>query len=304
MRLRTKLARVWLALLVAGAALGLGAGAGPFDWFATWFAVQTGRLIGADILFLLLVLALPSLWILFEPAGRGRRRGAASAGRDRRRVAPIVLFALAGGSLAVAALAGLQVARLPGGGAPAVPLAGPLADAAAAGRRVATAGAPIPNARAQFRQPARRSSSLWTYTGFRPGATRGALAAAGAARGPVALFVERRENEVSSPYPYIPPRQDEVAGYLVENGLPDHARIVLERAGVTIAAPHYLLKVSEDGLREPWFVPLFLGLFFAFIFGVIGAMALVKARPGRPLHRTAPGLSARSRRSSRTDEVP
>ena len=277
MRLRTKLAWAWLALLFAAALLGKLAGIGPLGWFETWFAVWTGRLLSADILFALLILALPSLWILFGAVDRAGKARRPSALRKDFRLAAIVVLALAVGFLIMAAYAGLRMASLPGGDAASVKPTGSLAEAAAAGQRVMLTGVPIEGARAAFIQPSRQSSSRWVYTGFRPGATRGAPVAAGEARAPIPLFVEQRENDVRSPYRYVPPPLDEVQGYLVENGLPDHARIVMEREGVTIATPHYLLKVDENGLRGPHYVPLFTGLFFAFVFGLIGVALLVKA---------------------------
>lgn len=277
-RLRTKLAWAWLALLFAAAVLGRGAGLGPLAWFETWFAVRTGRLLSADILFVLLILALPAIWILYPKVDRSKTTRPAPADLQRQfRKAATMVFALAGGFLLMAGIAGLQMARLPGGGGPSVQLQGSLAEAAAARRRIMVTGAPIDGARASFVQFAKQSSSRWVYTGFRPGAARGAPGGIPQDRGPIALFVERQENDVSSPYPYVPPAQDEVKGYLVENGLPDHARIVLEQAGVAIARPHYLLRVDANGLRGPYYVPLLLGLFFGFVLGLIGIFLLVRA---------------------------
>lgn len=279
MRKRTMLAWAWLVGVAGFVLLGGIAGIGPGAWFETWFAVRTGRLMSADILFVMLILAFPSIWILFGVVDRaGKAARTPDTMRRRFRLAAIMVFALAGGFLLMAGLAGAQMARLPGGGGPTVKLApDALAEAAAAGRRVMLTGAPIEGARAAFVQPSRQRSSRWVYTGFRPEATRSALAAAPPDRAPIVLFVERRENDRAYSVRYVPPEQDEVAGYLIENGLPDHARIVLEQDGVAIAVPHYLLRVDENGLRGPYYTPLLLGLFFAFVFGFIGLALVVKA---------------------------
>ena len=277
-RRRKRLAMLWLAILAALTLLHWIADIGPLAWLATWFAVWTGRLLGGDILFLLLVLSLPALWFLVEPvdeASRARRRKSAP-GRDEFKLAATITIALAGLCLAVSAYVGVQMARLPGGDGPVAKPAGSLAGMTAAGQRIVLTGAPVEGAEVGFVQPARTSSSRWTYTGFRPGARRGTAEVRPPAGTAIDLFVEQRLNDVRSTG-YVPPPQDERTGWLVEDGLPDHARIALERQGVRIARPHYLLKTAREGLREPWYVPLALGLFFAFAFGVIGLALLVRA---------------------------
>ncbi len=288
-RRRKRLALAWLAILAGLTLLYWLADIGPIAWLATWFAVSTGQLFENYIFFLLLVPALPTLWFLVPPAdeaskGKGRRNEWA---RDEIRLAAVIMLALAGVSLTVSAVCLVRMLQLPDSRGPVAKPSGSLADMAAARQRVVLTGAPVEGAEASFVQAGKNQSSRWAYAGFRPGARRGTAEVRPPTGTPVDLFVERRLNNVPNSPGYVPPAQEEMTGFLVEDGLPDHARIVLERQGLTIARPHYLLKTGEEGLREPWLVPLFLGLLFGFIFGLIGLALLVKAAADRtPARRT------------------
>jgi len=144
---------------------------------------------------------------------------------------------------------------------------------APAGRRVTIIGASDMRARATFIQPGKNSSTTYVYTGFRPGATRDAAEATALEAAPIMVFTDGAYS--GSAGDWQRPEQETEEGYLIENGLPPYARIVLERQGVRIAAPHYLLRVGENGLAGDYYVPIGLGLFFAFVFGFIGMIVLL-----------------------------
>lgn len=271
--LRVRIAWAWLALLAAAAIWARAAGQGPIAWIETWYSVSTGSLLSANILILLLVLALPSVWVLFgvpAPSDPARQRALA------RRWA-VGLFAAAGACLALATFGGVRAAMLPDGSEAAVPLtAERLARGDAPTQRVAIEGIATGD-QAGFDQPLKNNSRHWRYRGFRPGGE------AMAGNAPVALFVEESLNGAPDPPAFLSP--ETVEGYLIQGGLPDYARAVLERRGVRIAEPHYLLRDGEAGLRDDYYSLVLLGLIFAAIFGVIATLALLAAKGALPIRR-------------------
>jgi hypothetical protein len=91
--------------------------------------------------------------------------------------------------------------------------------------------------------------------------------------GPVAVFSEGTGVAYNQRY-----RQAEtisVSGYVVENGLPDYIHSKLERQGVRIADPYFVLREDEE--RGSWLVGTALGLFLSFVLGLIAALLLVRA---------------------------
>jgi len=284
-RLKRRLAWAWLVLLAGGVALGKLAEIGPLVWIETWWAVETGSLLNAGLLLLLLILGWPALWVLLDAADRAEQAAATGHAGLRRHAGRSALFliAFAGSPLAMAGVAALLLAGLPADEAPPVPLtAEALAQGVAAARRVIVTGAPVERARAAFMQNGRGTAYRWAYTGFRPGATRAATRAEPAGAPPIALFVERSER--TSWPPRIRermPQQETIDGHIVENGLPPYARIVLERAGVRIASPHYLIR--DDAARGGQYRMLIhLGLVLAAMTGAVALLVwLIGALPIR-----------------------
>lgn len=278
------IAWAWIGVVALAVALGKAAGIGPIAWLETWFAVRTGSLLSANILFVILILIGPALWVLMDSAdgseaavGGGRVRGL----RNSRRTAAF-LFAGAGVALATALVATILAAGLPDGSEAAAPLtAAELTGGAPPEGRAAIVGAPIEAARAAFDEPSRHSSRRRAYIGFAPGAKRAQTQAMTDGAGPIALFVERSEGGRPALVRELLPQQETAEGYLVVDGLPPHARIALEQAGVRIASPHYLLRDSER-LRDDHQIVVLLGLIFCAILAFVGAMVLLIGRQGEP----------------------
>lgn len=281
-RRAVRIAWLWLALIVLAAVLGMGWGIGPIAWLDTWFALATGNLLDANVLFAMLILAVPSIWILFGAAAEAERRPqtAAMLARQRRTVA-IGAFAVAGACAAMAAVAGMYAAGAPDGTEAAIPVSPEaLALGLVPAGKVALYGASVDRAEVEFLQMGKNASTTWTYTGFRPGASRHLANAAAPASPPFAVFVEGARRGPAGNY--VPPPQERIEGYLIPDGLPPYARIALERAGVAIAPRHYLLRAS-DTPRARYMTPLLLGLFFAAITALLGAVVLIVApRAPRP----------------------
>lgn len=275
---RRRLAWAWLAAVIATALLGRGFGIGPFAWAETWWAVKTGSLLGANLLIAMTIAALPALWVLLGAADKAEQAAATDPAGARRHVARIAAFLLvpAGLAFAAAAIAFVMLIRLPDGSETVLELeAAMLAGTLPQDRRAIATGAPIERARAAFMQGGRGTATRWTYIGVRPGATRETTEAEEPDAPPVALFVERREGTGWPPGRSLhPPPQERYDGYLVRDGLPPHARIVLEQARVRIASPHYLLRDAEAE-RDGYRVTILLGLIFGAMLGLVALLVLV-----------------------------
>lgn len=253
---------IWLfgvvALILSGTA-----GIGPGAWADSRFALRTGQLASSYYLHLTFLLGAPAFWVLVA-----QMDGKDEVPQPRRRARAAALLALAAGCLVMAGIAWQLLERAPNGSEPAPLLApGALADGAAAGGPVTLRGALIARASVRFAQASRQGSTWWRYTGFRPGATRSAVEAEGPGAASVVLFVEDASKYRPPVLRRWLPETEEVRGYLIENGLPAHARIQLEREGVRIATPHYLLR-EAGALRARYYPPLLLGLLFAFLFAI------------------------------------
>lgn len=120
----------------------------------------------------------------------------------------------------------------------------------------------------------RQGTRRRTWLGVRPvdDPSRG-LERRPAPAGPVTVFAEGSGPAYN--LRYRPAETIPVAGYVVENGLPDYIRGKLERQGVRIADPYFVLR--EDEGRGFWLVGTGLGLFLSFVFGLVAALLLNRA---------------------------
>ncbi len=263
-------ASIWLALVVLAALFHGFVDAGPLATLDTWFAVWTGSLLSANILFVLLALAMPALWVLFGAIARAEKAPPKVLGKPSRWLAWVplglaFLFSIMGG------MASIRAAEAPDGTEPPVGIDLAQLDGGKVPRqRVTVRGLTVETRVARFEQPLKMSSRIWTYSGFRPAGSEALPDDA-----PIRLFVEHATGSGK----YIPlsgdPPLETAEGYLIENGLPDHARIVLERSGTRIASPHFLLRDGENGLRDGYQTLTLLSMIFAFAFGLVGVMVLI-----------------------------
>ncbi len=273
----TWLALAWLALVVLASIWAKLTGQGPIAWIETEYSLRTGSILGADILFLILILTLPSIWVLWGAVFRFEHAMAEQGEAARRllyRRYGVVLLGLAAGFLAMAVTGGVRAARAPDGQEAAALLSPEdLARGAVPEGRVAITGVRDIGAVVGFHESLRGGERYWLYGGFRPGTgTKGSEGTSGEA--PIILFLERSYNG----RPEARAAEPETAeGYLIENGLPAYARIALERSGVPIARPHYLLRDGENGQRDTYFAMTLLGLLFTFMCGGIGGTLLLMA---------------------------
>lgn len=282
----TKLSAAWLALVIGAAIWAKLAGQGPFAWFETWYAVTTGSFLGANVLFVILIVTLPAVIVLMGAIERAEKAARTPAARRRQMLWMVgSLFGLAGLFMIVAIVAGVMAMRSPDGSEAALPVAPEqiARGEAPTGRRIAITGTSDLRAQTSFVQPGKNSSTIYVYTGFRPGATRDDAEAAALNAAPVTIFTEGSYSGGAGDWQR--PAQETAEGYLIEDGLPPYARIALARRGVRIAAPHYLLRNGEGGLAGDYFVPIALRIFFAFVFGFIGTtvliVSIVKSGAGR-----------------------
>jgi hypothetical protein len=278
-RLGTKLALGWLLIVALACLWAKAAGQGPIAWIETEYSLRTASILGANILFLVLILGLPAIWVLWGAVIRSEH----AAGKDetsRRRLFgryAAVLLGLAGVCLAAAVAGGILAARAPDGREAAVPITpDELTRQNVPRHRVAIDGVVDIGAVTGFRESLRGGERYWLYSGFRPRAgAKGSEDASETA--PIAIFLERSLNARPEARPARP---EAVEGYLILNGLPAYARIALERNGVRIASPHYLLRDGENGQRDDYFGMVMLGLIFAFICGAIGGTLMLMALVG------------------------
>lgn len=269
------LASGWLAVTIVLVLLAQVAGAGPIAWFDSWLAVRTGQIRG--LMIAMLVLVLPAAWLLAAAIGRANLRAVRTPATGRRfRATATILCAVGILCLMIAGFGWLRYTQAmddaeKAEAATELTSGTSLAEAAAARRRIAMVGAPIERRSIRFVWGDRRAAGFSTYTGFRPGGMRRDTMAEGANAPPVAIFIETvgRPSGPGTPLEHRP-QQDRVEGYLVENGLPDHARTVLTRENVRISSPHYLLRADRDGPVQRHITTTIVG-------GLTGAMLLLFA---------------------------
>ncbi len=280
-RVGTIVALAWLGTVLGAAALAKIFSIGPIAWLETRYSVWSGQILSANILFLLLILTLPSIWVLFGAIARAEeqdkaRKGPPDAARQRRGIqrAAAILFGIAGLFAAVVVYASLRSASLPDGREAATPITlEELARGPAPTHRVAITGVTADRVRASFVQPLKNDSRRWLYRPFHPGVDPGTVTAGALDTALATIFLESDHRGELPPRPI---RTETVEGYLIEGGLPAYARIVLERDGARIATPHYLLRDGENGLRDTYFTMLLTGYFFLFACGLIGVVLLAK----------------------------
>jgi hypothetical protein len=273
---------IWLVVLIVYLVWGGLTQSGLYYWvgtlqvdrFGSYDAMLTGIAPG-------LLLGVPALWPLGMEARRQRRAppDPAASARAMRRAGFLT------GGLGFAALAGavtcfLMAPGLPGGGGRPVPF-----DAAALGNgpppagMVSLTGTPDEAARASVTGGGKNSSWTTSYTGFRTAGEAGK-------DGPLRIFVERRvDNRTGSEHPYV---GNEVSGIVLENGLPPLILYALDRHGVRVASPHYLVT-SSSTLRMPYFTGAALGTILGCVLIAVAALLLllpsrgprVPSRPGQ-----------------------
>lgn len=247
------LAAGWLTLVVILIMLGQAAEMGPVAWFDSWLAVRGGQLRGLQLS--MLVLMLPAAYLLRAAIRRAIRVEAPTSTMRRTFLLTSMALGVIGlVCVAVAANAYVRYAEATDAAAklePAIELSSDaaLAEAAATRQRVALTGAPIHHWEIRFGWGERRALGFSTYTAFRPGGMRRETMEEGPGSPPATVIVEEVDYSAGPPGTPIAhrPQQDRIEGYLIENGLPDHARTVLVREGVPIAEPHYLFRADRDG---------------------------------------------------------
>ena len=256
---------VWGGIMQAG--LYYWVGTLEVDRFGSYEPKFTGIVPG-------LLLALPSLWFLGGEARRQRLAppDPAAAARSLRQVS-FVLIGLGVAGLVAGAACFFAAQGLPDGSGRAIPF-----DAAALGNgpppanRVRLTGTVDQAARASVSDGSRFSTRTITYAGFRPDGEADK-------DGPLRIFIEHSVRDGSGPVaPYL---GREESGFLIENGLPPLIRYALDRQGVRIASPHYLLRTGSSSMRDPYYVGAGLGAFFGSMLIGIGALLLVLPKRGR-----------------------
>jgi hypothetical protein len=250
---------LWVAVVAGYLAWGAINYAGLYAWLADLQVERSGS-YRQELTAMIpgFVLAAPALWYIRlrsqialaleepGPASEARRRG-----RTARNLAIIGLLcaAVAGGAYMLSQ-------RVPDGSEQPVPL-----DLAALGRgevpqaRVSVRGNVDSEAASGTEESSRYLDRATLYVGFRP--------EAGAKDEPLRFFVERRfgnAQDARTAQGFLP----EQTGYLVENGLPPLALRDLERRGIAVASPHYVLRTGGDARRENYYI----------VAGVAGIVAL------------------------------
>jgi hypothetical protein len=261
---------VWVVVLTLYLVWGGIAQAGLYYWvgtlevdrFGTYEPKLTGIVPG-------LLLALPALWIL---GGEARRRRLPPNDPARRlRAAAIVMICLGVVALAVAVTCYFAAQDLPGGERAVRFDASSLAGGPPPVGRITLTGRVDESARTSVSESSRFSSATTIYAGFRADGEAGKGA-------PFRIFVERRVRDHEGPVaPYL---GNEESGYLVENGLPPLVLYALQRQGIPIASPHYLLRTGSGALREPYYVGAALGTLFFCLMTGIGTLLLILPKRG------------------------
>jgi len=227
------------------------------------------------------ILAAPALWyirIQLQIRKALEETGPAVEASRTRRTAKIM--AVAGVVLGLASAGAYTLSQqVPDGSEAALPLnAANLGPTPLPKSKVAMLGDVDPDASSAVSETGRYLDSNTIYIGFRP---KGSLAAE-----PVRFFLERHvggSDGLATAQMFAP----EQTGYLIENGVPALAIQDLEKNGIVIASPHYLLRTGDDALREPHYVTAGLTGVMAFAFLLVAAIWAFKGR-GKAKARTAP----------------
>ncbi len=278
----------WAALVVAYVCWGAATERGLYGWLMRW-QLERGDSYSGTFTFVLpiILLGLPSIWLLFGHFAAVEQEAARSAEAEKRYVLrwAIGTLALAGVSMAAGIGCGVMAAQVPGREAPVEIDAAELVAGRAPPGRLSMTGEPVTAARYTITEHNRRTSDEVTvWQGFHPERSR--------PRDPlqrvppipddvpVALFYEGRTSGGTEGR--LGERM-QITGRVVEGGLPEVARRGLAARGVTIAEPHVLLSDEEEG--SGWLTGALLGFFFAFALGVIGGTLLLRALGAFPARR-------------------
>ncbi|HEX8639539.1 MAG TPA: hypothetical protein VF704_00115 [Allosphingosinicella sp.] len=218
------------------------------------------------------LLAAPALWYIrlrSQIALALEEPGPASDVRRRRRVARnvgiigIVCGLVAGGAYTISQ-------RMPDGSEEPTPL-----DLTALGmgdvprEQISIRGSVDPDVQTGIEESSRYVDRATLYVGFRlEGEAKDA---------PVRVFVERyfgNAADAGTAQGFMPDQ----TGYLVENGLPTPALRDLQRRGVTVASPHYLLRTGDDSRREIYYIVAALAGLVAVAALLVSAIGFLQAR--------------------------
>ena len=239
----------WVALVAAYMAWGAINHAGLYGWLADLQLERWGS-YRQDLTAIVpgFVLAVPALWYIRlrsqialaleepGPAAEVRRRGRVA--RNAAIIGVLCAF-VAGGAY-------LLSQRQPDGSEQPTPLDfAALADGEVPLTRVAIRGVVDPEATTGIEESSRYVDRATLYVGFRP--------EEGAKEEPLSLFVERSfgdSRDAATAQGFMV----EQTGYLMENGLPVPALRDLERRGIRIASPHYVLRTRSEGRRETYYI--------------------------------------------------
>jgi len=240
----------------------------------------------------IVLLAAPSLWVLFghvearDSASRsdpGYRKRVARKGGIGMLIGAVIL-------LCIAFLCAVMAARAPGYVEPIEIGAEQFANGDyPRDRPIQMWARPELSASYGYSETNRRASDRQTsWLGVRP--VDGPYSGYGRAPkmdGPIAVFLEGSRVVAASDEPPTLAETIMVSGVVVENGLPDLARVALESEGVEIARPHYVLR--QPSQRTGWMTGMSVSLFFAFAAAVIGAILLMRGTGVIPDPRGQPG---------------
>lgn len=250
---------LWIAAVAGYMAWGVIYEAGLSRWLSAWQLDQWGAYYPEQTAFVAgFLIAAPAFWYIRRRAAIVRAREGSGPSAEARRMARTARnCALAG---LVAALVGggafLLSQRVPDGTEKAALYDGArLGTEPAPAGKVRIAGRLEPEARTYVTETGGVRERVVHYVGFRPdGVARDA---------PLGLFVERDVDGREEP-PTVQYFLPEQTGYLIENGVPPLALGPIERRGVRVARPHYLLKTGDLARREPYYITA----------GVAGLLAL------------------------------
>ena len=262
----------WLALAVGYIAWGSATARGLHGWLMRWQIERSDGYSGTLTFALpLVILATPSLWLLF---GHFKAVESDVLGKPERERAyfrgwALALLGAAGLALATAVGCAGMASLQPGHEEPTEIHAAELIAGRAPAGNLVMMGHPELAATYEVTEYGRRGQSRGTsWSGFRP---EGERAGSGA---PIALFYEGRTSGGGDGDGRLA-ETIQISGHAVRNGLPDIARRGLEARGVRIAEPHYVLRLAPEATS--WMTGFGVALFGAFILAFVGGALLLRA---------------------------
>ncbi len=269
---------LWVVALLIHFIWGAATGGGLYGAMMRWQIEAGDAYSDTPMILLHLVLAMPSIWMLFGHIDARDRAAEQTPERERGIFVGTAagMLGLAGILLATGIYCFTQAPPMRAYVEPVDITATQLMrDEYPADVPVRMWAQPVPDADYAFREIRGRTGSLQTgWRGVKAlDRIPNRLAPLPAPSGPVAVFSEATSAERSAPENLADVIS--VSGRVVKNGLPDLARRRLAEAGVTIADPHYVLRHSEEE-GGGWITGGLLALFFAFACGMIGAVLLLR----------------------------